>query len=299
MKKILLLPLLLIALALPGYFLGLDAMGWYVWHNYLSPSRSSAGFDLGGYEAAIEGKPIPGFSDASGLTFHEPSGTLFTVLNDEPFILQLDKNGEVLRTIKVNGVSDMEGITHVGGDQFLIVEEGKNQLVLIEIGNEQSIDVTASPKLALGFRNERNKGLEGISWDAKSERILIVSEKRPKRLVEIHGLLKSVESPQAQIAIRELWRHKPDFMRAMRDLASLTYHEDTGRLLLLSEESRLIKEFRPDGQAMSAMLLWPEFHGLKHPVPQAEGITVGPDRKIYIISEPNLFYVFNPAKATH
>jgi uncharacterized protein YjiK len=33
-------------------------------------------------------------------------------------------------------------------------------------------------------------------------------------------------------------------------------------------------------------------------VPQAEGIAVGPDKRIYIMSEPNLLYVFRPIKRT-
>jgi len=45
------------------------------------------------------------------------------------------------------------------------------------------------------------------------------------------------------------------------------------------------------------MLLWNGFHGLSKAVPQAEEIAIGPDKKIYIISEPNLLYVFSPPEA--
>ena len=33
-------------------------------------------------------------------------------------------------------------------------------------------------------------------------------------------------------------------------------------------------------------------HGLQKTVPQAEGIAVDDDGTLYIVSEPNLFYVF-------
>lgn len=295
MKRILAAVLIVVILVPVAYALRLDALGWYLWHSYLSAEEASA-FNLDTYKAAIDGKRIPGLSDASGLTFHLPSGTLFSVLNDEPTIIQLSRRGDVLRKIRVEGVSDMEGITHVSGDQFLVVEESKNRLILIQIGQGDNINVADAPKLTLGFENVPNKSFEGISWDAKNERILIVNEKEPKRLVEIHGLLKSPANANAEITIRGLWQDKPAFMQAFRDLASLSYHEDTGHLLLLSEESKLIKEFGPDGKALSAMLLWKGFHGLESTVPQAEGIAIGPDKKIYIISEPNLFYVFSPSQ---
>lgn len=278
-----------------AYAVRLDAVGWYFWHNYINAGERSA-FNLDAYEATIDGKEIPGLSDASGLTFHTTSGTLFSVLNDEPTIIQLSRQGELLRKIRVEGVSDMEGITHVSGDQFILVEESKNRLILVEIGEQASINVADQPKLTLGFENVHNKSFEGISWDAKNERILIVSEKEPKRLVEIRGLLKSSGDTNTEITIRDLWQEQPSFMHALRDLASLSYDENTGHLLLLSEESGLIKEYDSRGEALSALLLWQGFHGLENTVPQAEGIAIGPDREIYIISEPNLFYVFSLAQ---
>lgn len=114
--------------------------------------------------------------------------------------------------------------------------------------------------------------------------------------MEIRGLLKSQSDTSKDITIRELWQDKFSFMSAFRDLASLSYDEATGHLLLLSEESKLIKEYDSQGVALSAMLLWKGFHGLENTVPQAEGIAIGPDKKIYIISEPNLFYVFSANK---
>jgi len=40
------------------------------------------------------------------------------------------------------------------------------------------------------------------------------------------------------------------------------------------------------------MPLWRGFHGLQRKVPQPEGLAVGPNGAIYVLSEPNLFYRF-------
>jgi len=295
MKKIILGILIMATMAGAFYAMRLDVMAWYLWHTYVDSTQTSV-FGLGTYEVAIEAREIPDLSDASGLTYHAPSGTLFSVLNKEPTIIQLSAQGELLRKIRVEGVSDMEGITHVSDNQFLVVEESKNRLILIEIGNQDSINVEDRPKFSLRLENVRNKSFEGISWDARNERILVVNEKVPKRLVEIRGLVKSPDGKSPDIAIRDLWQEKPGYMHGLRDLASLSYAEESGHLLLLSEESRLVKELDSKGETLSAMLLWKGFHGLKQTVPQAEGIAIGPNREIYIMSEPNLFYVFSPAR---
>lgn len=296
-KKLLAIIVLLIVIALPtGYLSRFDSLVWYTWHTYINDKGKKSAFHLGRYKVSIDGEEIPGITDASGLTFHTPSGTLFTVLNSEPAIVQLSSKGELIRKIRVEGVADMEGITFVRNNQFLIVEESKGRLTLINIEDGQdSIDVSRMPSLSLNFDPGTNKNFEGISWDSSNDRILVVNEKSPKRLLEIKGLLKDAGDTNNRIAITDLGKSY-SFINSLHDLASLSYHEESGHLLLLSEESKLIKEYDMRGHALSAMLLWKGFHGLKERVPQAEGIAVGPDRSLYVISEPNLFYVFQPGQ---
>lgn len=273
-----------------------ESKGWYLWHNYISPNAKSSALHLADYTVSVDAKPLPGLDDASGLTYHSSSNTLFTVLNQEPKIVQFSTSGEILNTIEVIGVKDMEGITHVHGNQFIIVEESKNRLILVEIEeNQKKIDVTHQPQLTLSIDlTDRNKNFEGITWDESNNRILVVKEKNPKQLLEIKGFVNGNGSAQNKnIRIQDLTPIYP-FLHSMRDLASITVDDATGHLLLLSEESKLVKEYTREGHAVSAMLLWKGFHGLSKAVPQAEGITIGPDKKIYIISEPNLLYVFNP-----
>jgi uncharacterized protein YjiK len=296
MKKTYLFTLVLISILLTAYLWRLESIGWYLWHNHISPNTKLSEFHLADYTASVNAKPLPGLDDASGLTYHNPSNTLFTVLNQEPKIIQLSTDGEILNTIKVTGVKDMEGITHVHGNQFIIVEESKNRLILVELNEDQkTIDVSKLPQLTLSMDlSDANKNFEGITWDESNNRILVVKERNPKRLLEIKGFVDAKgDSRNTNVNIQDLTHIYP-FLNSMRDLASITFHDETGHLVLLSEESKLIKEYNHEGQAVSAMLLWKGFHGLSKAVPQAEGIAIGPDKKIYIISEPNLLYVFSP-----
>ncbi|HEY9277291.1 MAG TPA: SdiA-regulated domain-containing protein [Methylotenera sp.] len=295
-KTTTLFALVLISILLTAYSWRLESIGWYLWHNHLSPNTKSSEFHLANYTASVNAKPLPGLDDASGLTYHTPSNTLFTVLNQEPKIVQISTDGEILNTIEVIGVKDMEGITHVHGNQFIIVEESKNRLILVELNeNQKRIDVSKLPQLTLSIDlTDRNKNFEGITWDESNNRILVVKERNPKQLLEIKGFVNADGNAQNQnVSIQDLTHIYP-FLHSMRDLASITFHDESGHLVLLSEESKLIKEYNREGQAVSAMLLWKGFHGLSKAVPQAEGIAIGPDKKIYIISEPNLLYVFSP-----
>ena len=51
-------------------------------------------------------------------------------------------------------------------------------------------------------------------------------------------------------------------------------------------------EYTRNGRLVGLMPLWAGRHGLVQTVPQPEGITVGSDGAIYVVSEPNLFYRF-------
>lgn len=257
------LPLAVLAVC---YLLRIDALGWYFWHNN-KHQDSGENLKLRDYQVVLDGRPIPGLADASGLTYNTSTHTLFTVLNQSPYIVELSLDGQVLRKILVEGVGDMEAITYVADQRFVIADEDGNQ------------------------------NIEGVSWDSVNQRLLIVKEKNPKRLLEVRGFIEPLQSNPGNLSIVDLDRSQRT-IGAMRDLSSVTYHDDSGHFLLLSDESRLIKEYDQQGRAVSAMALWKGFHGLRKHVPQAEGIAVGPDKRIYIMSEPNLLYVFRPFKRT-
>ena len=78
----------------------------------------------------------------------------------------------------------------------------------------------------------------------------------------------------------------------VRDLSSLQFDERSGHLLALSDESQLVLELDVQGKPLASMSLRKGFQGLSQSVPQAEGIAMDDAGTLYLVSEPNLFYVF-------
>ena len=149
------------------------------------------------------------------------------------------------------------------------------------------------PRIGLAFDLASNLGFEGVSWDHTQNRLFVVKEKRPLRLFELSGLLASLDGRSLDLQIRE-WFPRGSAALLLHDLSSLTYHEASGNMLLLSDESRLVVELDEKRHPSGMLVLRKGLHGLQNDVPQAEGLAVGARGEIYLVSEPNLFYRFEP-----
>lgn len=287
--------LMLAVTALAAWHFRLPGIAWYWWVMQSQEERwESAGVWLPHYRVALEGLPVAGVDEnASGLTYSDHTGTLFSVTNRNPMaILELDTAGHLLRSIELTGVRDPEGITHVRDGIFAIADERAQAIYRVEIGPDTTrIDVAESARLGLSLGAQGNLGFEGISWDSTGKRLFISQEKAPKRVLVISGLPEVLSGSTFNLQIDE-WRPAYADAPFMLDLSSLSLHEPTGNLLLLSDESALIVEYDPDGNPVSMLPMWRGLHGLSRRVPQAEGLALGPDGTIYIMSEPNLFYRF-------
>lgn len=248
------------------------------------------------YQAVVQARPVVGLEDnLSGLTFSTHTGTLFATTNRPAQIAELSTEGEVLRTIPIHGARDTEGITHIAGDRFLLSDERSNTLYAVNIGPDTQA-VQAREPLPMPLTSlHRNLGVEAVSWDARHQRLLVGQEKWPLRLLSVEGSPEIAASGAvtrpAELAVKE-WSARGLGALFINDLASVTTHEATGNLLLLSEESAMVVEYTPQGDPVSLLPLWSGLHGLEHKIPQPEGITLAPDDRMFIVSEPNLFYRF-------
>lgn len=272
----------------------LPGLAWY-WFGMRGHAEEWAqkGVWLPGYRVGIDGRRIEGIGkNASGLTFNPETRTLFTVINAPPQVAEITTDGRLLRTIPLTGVGDPEGISHVDAERYVIADERDQQLYWVEIGPDTGrLDVSGAPRLGLAIDLGKNLGFEGVSWDHAKDRLFVAKEKSPLRVLEISGIPALFTGGPLDLQIRE-WKPSRARTLFMTDLSSLTLHEPTGNLLLLSHESRLVVEYAYDGTPVSILPLWKGWHGLARTVPQAEGLAIDDEGTLYVLSEPDLFYRF-------
>lgn len=246
---------------------------------------------LGDYRVAIEAKPIANSSDVSALTYDPDRRSLFSVTNKPAKVLELSLQGDLLRTIDLEGFGDPEAIEYVAPGTYVIADEREQRLVKVRI--DDATRVLAAPdfqQLSLGIGRNGNKGFEGLAYDAANQRLLVAKERDPVRIFEVLGF-PHVDDGKP-LALQVNTDPKRDARLFVRDLSSLDFDAATGHLLALSDESRLVIELNAEGKPISTLSLLPGQHGLKRGVPQAEGVATDDEGNLYLISEPNLFYVF-------
>lgn len=101
---------------------------WQEGHTPLVERLSSVW--LPGYRAVIQAKALSGLEqdETSGLTYNPVTGTLFTVTGKNPLLVELSREGEVLRRIQLKGFSDPEAVEMMDNGRMAIVDERRRQL---------------------------------------------------------------------------------------------------------------------------------------------------------------------------
>jgi uncharacterized protein YjiK len=244
------------------------------------------------YRVVIEAQPIVGLDDdVSALTYDPDRRSLFTVTNQNSELIELSLDGRVLRRVKLTGFGDAEAVEYISPGLYVITDERRQRLIKVRLDEDsREIDAANAEQLSLGIELSGNKGFEGLAYDSVGQRLFVAKERDPLRIYEIHGFPHS--DPGQPFAVHVLDDLERDAGLFVRDLSSLQYDQRTGHLLALSDESRLVLELNVAGKPISSLSLLAGQQGLKASVPQAEGVAMDDDGNLYLISEPNLFYLF-------
>lgn len=282
--------------------LGLAAIQWrapallyYGARSLVLPDEGRRGLAaLNDHVVEKQAIPVLGIDrNLSGLTFSHHTGTLFGITNRPQALVEIDTEGRLLRSIPLSGLRDPEGISHIRDDWFVIGDEADSRLYWIRVSpGDQPIDVSAAISVQLPVEPLRNLGFEGLSWDSVHQRLVIVQEKWPQRIWSVTGLGEIPEGRVTRIGA-EPWR-RPWLDVVTSDLSSVTVRESTGEWFLLSAASGVVAQYTESGDLVDMFPLWRGRRGLRDSIPQAEGVAFDAEGRLYIVSEPNLFYRFGP-----
>ncbi|AMZ73224.1 MULTISPECIES: SdiA-regulated domain-containing protein [Pseudomonas] len=288
---LILLTLALIFLIAAGQHLRLFERAWFNLNTlWRTPSEQAIALDQ--YRVTLEAQAIDGLDDdVSALTFDPIRKSLFTVTNKNAELVELSLDGKILRRIALIGFGDPEAVEFISEDIYVITDERQQRLIKIHLEEDtQFIDAAEAEQITLGVHMSGNKGFEGLAYDSVGKRLFVAKERDPMLIYEVHGFPH--HNPEKSYAVHVINNPKRDAGLFVRDLSSLQYDERSGHLLALSEESRLIIELDIDGRPLSTLSLSKGRQGLQKTVPQAEGLAMDDDGNLYLVSEPNLFYVF-------
>ena len=223
--------------------------------------------------------------DASALTIHADSGHLWTITDDKVRLVEFTTHGKFIREVKLIGFDDAEGLCHVDGDRFLIAEEKKMCITLVDVPPDATKVKADGRRIELDVKSKKNKGLEGVSYDAQTDTLFAVREDKPPAVFRIHPL---------RVRERRQTCEWPLDLDGMDDLSDTYFDPSTQWLWLLSHESQVAAAFDSQGTRVTEVVLKQGCHGLPEDVLQAEGIVRDRHGALYICSEPNQIYRLKP-----
>ena len=225
--------------------------------------------------------------DLSGIACHPESGALYAIRNSPTVILRLNADLQVDHVTPLTDFDDTEDLCHVSGNRFAVVEERRRMLCTFELPAEGAVSYRDVLKSLIEKEDFENKGLEGVTYISDSDRFIIVKEKKPMRIYSIAQNALGMDNPD----ITHPW-DAVEQSHALGDLSAVHYDATRGHLLLLSDESKSITEVTLEGNKVSTLSLTGGHAGLQGDIAQPEGITIGKNGHLYIVSEPNLIYEF-------
>ena len=284
--------LLLLLLAVAVHLMRWDARALlWIDETRATPEMRATNLWLPDYSVVLQ-SAIPGFEkeEFSDLAYNPATNTLLTVSGKTPLLVELSLQGKLLRSIPVIGAANMEGVAVMDDGLIAIADERQHSLSILYLlpdTLELHID-QALQRVDLGYAADANKGFEGLTWDQANKRFLLGAEKHPLALFSL--------PTDGQRVTGELQKLR-ELGGIMTDLTSITLVPRSGHLLALSQESHLLVELDKDCQPNNFIALLRGLHGLDHSIPQAEGVALDADDNLYIVSEPNLFYVFKKQPA--
>lgn len=119
-------------------------------------------------------------AEVSAVTYNEATDSLFIIGDEGTYITQISKTGAVIDTMNLPAglFADPEGITAIGGGQFVVANERLRTANLLTYRAGTTLDAATVRTIKLGT-TVGNIGLEGVTFDPLTKGYVFVKELSP------------------------------------------------------------------------------------------------------------------------
>jgi uncharacterized protein YjiK len=209
--------------------------------------------------------------EASAVTYNRDTDTLFIAGDGGRAIVQVTKTGALIDTMTLAaGASpqgthfyDPEGLTWVGGNQFVMVEERYRQANLFTYAPGTTLDGSGAQVVKLGT-TIGNVGIEGISYDPASGGYIAVKEISPQGIFQTTiDFAAGTASNGSPTTLNSVDLFDPNLLGlldladvfSLSNLNSLIGEPDYQNILVLSQASGRILETDRLGNILSSLTI--------------------------------------------
>lgn len=239
--------------------------------------------------------------EVSAVTYNWDTDTLFVVGDRGTSIVQVTKTGQLIDSMTLapggspqgTDFYDPEGLTYVGGNMFVMVEERDRQAVLFSYAAGTTLTRANAKTVKLGTFVD-NIGLEGITYDPLTGGFIAVKEISPQGIFQTGidfdagtATNGSASAENSTNLFDPALLNLLDFadVYALSNLSSLN-GTDAGDLLVLSQESgKIVKVSRSGTISSTLTILLDPGNPLSVADHQHEGLTMDGNGNLYVVSE--------------
>jgi uncharacterized protein YjiK len=216
--------------------------------------------------------------------FTNTKGTLFFIGDEGRGVVEVSRTGQTIGSMTFTGGMDTEGLTYLGGNQLVIVEERLQDALRFTYGAGGSLNLPTAPRVSIDV-TVGNIGTEGISYDPKDGSFVSVKQDNPQKVLA--GTLDFTTGVSTMVPLFD-----PDTLLGLNSLSDvqtlsavkrLAGTAEANNLLLLSLDSRRLVEVNRSGTIISSLDLSFLFDpGNPNNI---EGLTIDENGTIYLVAE--------------
>ena len=228
-------------------------------------------------------------AEVSAVTYNEATDSLFIIGDEGTYITQLSKAGAVIDTMTLPAglFGDPEGLTAIGGGQFVVANERERTANLITYRAGTTLDASTVRSVKLGT-TVGNIGLEGVTADPLTGGFIFVKETEPQGVFQTRiDFAAGTASNGSATTLNSVNLFDPA-LAGLADIADVhalsntlpSNAPDVAHLLLLSQESGRIVKVDRAGRIFGTLDLPNAPLNLGH-----EGITFDKQLNMYVTNE--------------